>query len=78
MVVNKGMKVERDRLEMEGVVVDASNGKFKVQVSDNHFVLCTLAGKVRMNGIKVLVADRVLVEVSEYDPTMGRIIFRLK
>jgi translation initiation factor IF-1 len=78
MTVNKGMKVERDRLEAEGTVIDASNGKFKVEVSEGYVVLCSLAGKVRMNGIKILVGDRVRIQIGEYDPSMGRIVFRLK
>lgn len=69
---------KRDRLEFEGEVVDDSNGKFKVKVSDNHFVTCTLSGKIRQNSIRILLGDKVRVEVSEYDTTQGRIKSRLK
>ncbi len=75
---NKGQQVERDRLEVEGVIVDASNGQFKAKINDNHFVQATLSGKVRQNGIRILVGDRVLIEISPYDVEKGRIIYRLK
>jgi translation initiation factor IF-1 len=68
----------RDRLEFEGLVVDSSKGKFKVKVNDNMFVLCTLSGKIRQNSVKILIGDRVTVEVSEYDTTQGRITYRHK
>lgn len=69
---------DRDRLEFEGEVIDANKGKFKVKVNDNLTVLCTLSGKIRMNSVKILLGDRVRVEVSQYDPSMGRIIYRIK
>lgn len=69
---------DRDRLEMEGEVIDANKGKFKVKVNDNLTVLCTLGGKIRMNSVKILVGDKVKIEVSEYDTTQGRITYRNK
>ena len=69
---------KRLRLEFEGTVVEDSNGKFKVQINENHFASCTLSGKIRQNAIRILVSDKVRVEVSEYDTTQGRIIFRVK
>jgi translation initiation factor IF-1 len=69
---------DRDRLEMDGEVVDANKGKFKVKVNDSLFVLCTLSGKIRMNSVRILVGDRVTIEVSEYDTTQGRITYRHK
>jgi translation initiation factor IF-1 len=69
---------ERARLEFDGTVIDANKGKFKVAVNDNLTVLCTLSGKIRMNSVKILVGDQVKVEVSEYDTTQGRIIYRYK
>jgi translation initiation factor IF-1 len=68
----------RDRLELEGVVVDANKGKFKVKVNDNMTVLCTLSGKIRMNSVRILLGDKVTIEVSEYDTTQGRITYRHK
>ena len=69
---------DRDRLEFEGEVVDANKGKFKVKVNDQLTVLCTLSGKIRMNSVKILVGDKVKIEVSEYDTTQGRITYRNK
>ena len=69
---------DRSRMEFEGTVVDANKGKFKVKVNDDMFILCTLSGKIRMNSVKILVGDFVRVEVSEYDTTQGRIVYRNK
>jgi len=66
----------RDRLEFDGDVIDSNKGKFKVKVNDTYTVLCTLSGKIRQNSVKILVGDRVTVEISEYDTTQGRIVFR--
>lgn len=70
--------MDRDRLEFEGEVTDANKGKFKVRVSENMTVLCSLSGKIRMNSVKILIGDRVKIEVSAYDTTQGRIIYRIK
>ena len=69
---------DRDRLEFEGEVVDANKGKFKVKVNDNLTVTCTLSGKIRMNSVKILLGDKVRIEVSEYDTSQGRIVYRNK
>jgi len=69
---------DRDRLEFEGIVVDSNKGKFKVQVTDTYTVLCTLSGKIRTNSVRILLGDKVKIEVSEYDPTQGRIVYRIK
>lgn len=70
--------VNRDRLEFEGDVVDSNKGKFKVKVSETYTVLCTLSGKIRQNSVKILLGDKVKIEVSEYDTTQGRITYRIK
>ena len=72
------MNEKRMRLELEGVVVDANKGKFKVKVSEDYIVTATLSGKIRQNSVKILVGDFVKVEVSEYDTSQGRIIYRNK
>lgn len=69
---------KRDRIELEGVVIEDSNGKFKIKISDNHLVSATLSGKIRQNSIRILLGDKVMVEVSPYDLTQGRIIRRIK
>jgi translation initiation factor IF-1 len=68
----------RDRLEFEGEVVDANKGKFNVKINDKMTVLCTLSGKIRMNSVRILIGDKVTIEVSEYDTTKGRIVYRHK
>ncbi len=72
--------MSRDRIELEGKVTDASRDKFKVDVGNSVIVLCTLSGKIRMckPPIRILVGDSVKIEVSEYDTTQGRIIYRYK
>lgn len=69
---------DRERMEFEGEVIDANKGKFRVKVNENLTVLCTLSGKIRMNSVKILIGDKVKIEVSEYDTTQGRITYRNK
>jgi translation initiation factor IF-1 len=69
---------KRERLELEGTVVDSNKGKFTVKVSDTYSVLCTLSGKIRTNSVRILLGDKVRIEVSEYDTSMGRIVYRIK
>jgi translation initiation factor IF-1 len=69
---------KRQRLEFEGVVIDANKGKFRVKVSDDYTVLCTLSGKIRTNSVKILLGDTVRIEAGEYDPSQGRIVYRIK
>ena len=71
-------ETKRQRLEFEGVVVDANKGKFKVQINDNYSVLCTLSGRIRSNSVRILLGDKVRIEVGEYDTTQGRITYRIK
>lgn len=65
-------------LELEGKVINASNSRFQVQINEKLIVDCVLSGKIRMNNVRVLIGDRVKIEVSVYDPTRGRIIYRIK
>ena len=69
---------DSDRMIFEGVVIESSNSKFRVQINENHIVLCVLSGKIRLNSVKILLNDRVSVEVSPYDVNKGRIIYRHK
>lgn len=67
----------QDKIELNGVVVDALPGTwFKVRVEGDQEVLCTLSGKLRQNHIHILPADQVVVEVSPYDLSRGRIMWR--
>ena len=64
---------------MEGVVRESlPNTLFRVDLGNGNIVLCHLAGKMRMNFIKILPGDRVRVEMTPYDKTKGRIVFRMK
>lgn len=72
------MSSDRDRLEFEGIVIDSNKGQFKVEVTDTYSVLCTLSGKIRTNSVRILLGDKVKIEVSEYDPSRGRIVYRIK
>jgi translation initiation factor IF-1 len=71
-------KSDRNRLELDGEVVDTSKSIFKVKVAEDTFVTCTLSGKIRQNFVRILVGDKVRIEVSEYDTSKGRIVFRNK
>ena len=66
-------------IEVEGVVSEAlPNAMFGITLQNDHKILATLGGKLRVNYIKVLPGDRVKVELSPYDLTRGRITFRHK
>lgn len=68
-----------DLIEMEGVVTQClSNGMFRVKLENGFLVLAHVSGKIRRNYIRILLGDRVSVELSPYDLTRGRITFRLK
>jgi len=65
-----------EKLKQEGVVIEAlPDTKFKVKLNDNREVFAYLAGKMRMHYIKVIIGDRVLVELSP-DGLKGRIVYR--
>ena len=68
---------KQDFLEFKGIVTELlPNAMFRVKLENNHEVLAHTAGKLRKNRIRVLTGDNVLVEVTPYDLTKGRIIFR--
>ena len=68
-----------DVIEIEGKVVDAlPNAMFKVELPNGHQILAHISGKLRMNFIRILPGDNVTVEMSPYDLTKGRIIWRSK
>ena len=68
---------KQDMLEFKGKVTELlPNAMFRVKLENNHEVLAHTAGKLRKNRIRVLTGDDVLVEVTPYDLTKGRIIFR--
>ncbi|MGW4346841.1 translation initiation factor IF-1 [Streptomyces sp. NPDC004690] len=64
-------------LELEGTVLEClRNATFKVELPNGHHVLAHISGKIRKNYIRILPFDRVLVELSPYDLTRGRIVYR--
>lgn len=68
---------KQDFLELKGKVTELlPNATFKVKLENDHEVMAHTAGKLRKNRIRVLAGDNVLVEVTPYDLTKGRIIFR--
>jgi translation initiation factor IF-1 len=72
-------KESKDKIEMEGTITDCLPGtQFKVELDNGHEVLAYLSGKMRRYYIRVLLGDRVLVELSPYDLTRGRITYRFR
>lgn len=66
-------------IEMDGQVLELlSNTKFRVQLENKHEIVAHIAGKMRKNHIRVLVGDKVLVELTPYDLSKGRISYRYK
>ncbi|MEI5102151.1 translation initiation factor IF-1 [Streptomyces sp. PmtG] len=66
-------------IEIEGTVVESlPNAMFKVELQNGHQVLAHISGKMRMHYIRILPDDRVVVELSPYDLTRGRIVYRYK
>ncbi|MDA0870738.1 MAG: translation initiation factor IF-1 [Proteobacteria bacterium] len=70
---------KEEMLEFNGTVTELlPNAMFRVKLENNHEILAHTSGKLRKNRIRVLTGDKVLVEVTPYDLTKGRITFRLK
>jgi translation initiation factor IF-1 len=68
-----------DVIEVEGRVLEPlPNAMFKVELENGHKVLAHISGKMRMNFIRILPGDRVMVELSPYDLNRGRITYRFK
>ena len=70
---------KKDAIEVEGAVVEPlPNAMFRVELDNGHRVLAHISGKMRMHYIRILPGDRVLVELSPYDLTRGRIVYRYR
>ena len=68
-----------DGIQLEGTVVEClRDAKFRVELPNGHIVLAHISGKIRKNYIKILPFDRVLVELSQYDLSRGRILYRYR
>jgi translation initiation factor IF-1 len=70
---------KEEKIEVEGKVLEAlPNAMFRVEIEGGHVVLAHISGKMRMHYIRILTGDKVRVEMSPYDLTRGRIIYREK
>ena len=68
-----------DAIQMQGEIIETlPNATFRVKLENDHVVLGHISGKMRMNYIRILPGDKVTVEMTPYDLTKGRIIFRVK
>ena len=70
---------KEEAVQVEGVVSESlPNAMFRVELQNKHIVLAHVSGKMRMNFIRILPGDKVMLELSPYDLTRGRIIYRVK
>lgn len=80
MAKNKEKAPQKEEgIQVEGAVIEPlPNAMFRVELDNGHRVLAHISGKMRMHYIRILPGDRVLVELSPYDLTRGRVIYRYK
>lgn len=79
MGIGESYMARKQAIEVEGTVAETlPNAMFRVTLPNEHLVLAHVSGKIRMHFIKILPGDRVLVELSPYDLTRGRITYRFK
>jgi translation initiation factor IF-1 len=77
--VDPGPPTKENAIVMEGIVLETlPNTQFRVEIQGGHIVLAHISGKMRKHFIRILVGDKVLVELSPYDLTRGRITYRFK
>ena len=70
---------KKETIEVEGTVKEAlPNGMFRVELANEHKVLAHASGRIRLNFIRILPGDRVLVELSPYDLSRGRVTYRFR
>ena len=70
---------KKEVIEVEGIIKEAlPNASIKVELANGHEVLAYISGKIRVHYIRILPGDRVLVELSPYDLTRGRVTYRFK
>ncbi|HEY9076681.1 MAG TPA: translation initiation factor IF-1 [Anaerolineaceae bacterium] len=73
------MAKEEDKIQVEGTIVEALPGtQFRVRLENGHDILAYLSGRMRKYYIRILLGDHVRVEISPYDLTRGRIVYRQK
>lgn len=81
MIKGAGFKAmaKKESIEVEGIVIEAlPNANFRVELPNGHKVLAHISGKMRVHYIRILPGDRVLVELSPYDLSRGRVTYRFK
>jgi translation initiation factor IF-1 len=70
---------KQDLIKQDGIIEEAlSNAMFRVRLENDHVIVATISGKMRMNYIRILPGDKVSVEMSPYDLSRGRITYRYK
>ena len=70
---------KEEAIEVQGTIIEPlPNAMFRVELENGHLVLAHISGKMRMNYIRILPGDRVLVELSPYDLSRGRVVYRYK
>nr|QYB20717.1 translation initiation factor 1 [Acmopyle pancheri]QYB21345.1 translation initiation factor 1 [Falcatifolium taxoides] len=73
------MKKDPNLINVEGLVTESlSNGMFRVRLDNKSDIIAYISGRIRQNSIRILPGDRVKVELSAYDLTRGRIVYRLR
>ncbi|MCL2503177.1 MAG: translation initiation factor IF-1 [Coriobacteriia bacterium] len=73
------MTKKDDAIELEGTVIEPlPNAMFRVELENGHKILAHISGKIRMHYIRILPGDKVVVELSQYDLSRGRITYRYK
>ena len=71
--------MKEEAIEVEGIIIEAlPNARFRVELDNKHMVLAHVSGKMRMHFIRILPGDKVKLELSPYDLTRGRIVYRSK
>ncbi|MDA0929942.1 MAG: translation initiation factor IF-1 [Flavobacteriales bacterium] len=70
---------KQSSIEQDGVIIEAlSNAMFRVELENGHVIISHISGKMRMNYIRILPGDKVRVQMSPYDLSKGRIVYRYK
>lgn len=70
---------KEDLIQVEGTIEDVlPNAMFRVRINENHIITATISGRLRQNNIRILLGDNVKVEMSPYDLTRGRVVYRNK
>ena len=70
---------KQDLLKLDGTITEAlSNAMFRVKLENEHEIVATISGKMRMHYIKILPGDKVILELSPYDLSRGRIVYRVR